>query len=1360
MAQIAADAAYASAEADLRSSFARGTVGLAALQASAGRWLRVRLGDPEQSRIDLGQVVGLDPGGVTGAERADLVRELASAARIRGDATQVVAVVGEEGAGKTWLVARWWAAADPQPIPLLLSGKRVDLIDVTDPIGSLARMFALQEGSADEASVASWRRRLQRWKGLGSGSLRFVLVLDGLNEHPHLPWSDIIRAFGREVRNLGGVVFVTCRPTFWTHEVQPRLANGVEIRRINVVDFSVDEVKAIVARAGHDPETLDPSVLEFIRTPRVLSVALGVLDRLDAADLTRERLLLEYWRARMAERGDGIRHSNLEFNAVLRAHAQEWLKAGGRTFAREDLPDRDPALKRRGAANLAGDLSDIEEGRFLQTTDDGENYAFRTDALPTALGLLIDRELGAVATEGRNVDEELEKAIRPIAGFDLFSEILAAALAVASDRDPDGAVAAAITRAYLSLQNLTDASRHIAHVQLRTVPAPFLAAVELPAADPRTFTMDRRLLAGMLLHERGAPALAAKLSARLDGWLGSWSMAPRPMRWDGDEKRREQHEARVRSRLEVIESYGESGSWQLLTTERDGLPDPMLDLVASRAMAGRPQSAHGAGLVGWGLVGAVAPDLNRARDDLPWTVRLNMDDHAGTAAAIEAALPADPDAVRAQPLRDGMANALRLSGLPRLDAIAERLSPTAPPAPPRGRGSHHDPADSGISDAAGLDLARRQVLGIDPRQAWSTFATGGDDHQLDDAAPVLARHDPQAFADAVRRIATTAPARRGMALRQLCYRLPENSALLDEEARRSVRRALEAAIADPSLLPPDDRHWIVAWMARSLMPWLDASEQLELLLSLPEGMPLYLNLQAEFAPLDAADLDVAMATARQQGGERLRRTLFFAGANPTVPLGDQARSTIVDAFFEPDTAMATAAADLIDRAADRQLDRRLLDEVDRRGLDTELDDELYGRQRAYASACRRAARAVPGKLPPRFAGEVAAALGGRVMDAFTAGVDTLVRRLSAPAPEAAPKGVDLFIGLDMVSPGATRWAEPRQEKPAPEGEEGDLEGLVQRVNAPDGGLAADREERRSLQESTEDYRRRLRSSGFGEVVTEPQIEGLEAATSKDPERSARWLQGILAQSDPHARAQLANVGLVLAQALADDREDLCVEALAALRKLRTPVHIAVGPERVPLPDWALIRAARAPGAAALLAAECEVARNDARLAELARFTDALGAGAWLDGWTGEALADPHPARVARALTVTALRPATTHIAALDEDRGTGFLGQVAAHARATAGRRCWARHWVEVARGSTDPVAFWAAGTLAARVADLRFLADWRDLRDTPLVLRFGAALGEELRQAAVKRESERQGTLFGLKAPDETFWAALCSNV
>ncbi|UAJ12430.1 hypothetical protein [Polymorphobacter megasporae] len=354
----------------------------------------------------------------------------------------------------------------------------------------------------------------------------------------------------------------------------------------------------------------------------------------------------------------------------------------------------------------------------------------------------------------------------------------------------------------------------------------------------------------------------------------------------------------------------------------------------------------------------------------------------------------------------------------------------------------------------------------------------------------------------------------------------------------------------------------------------------------------------------------------------------------------------------------------------------------------------------------------------------------------------------------------MFIGLDMASAGATRWAEPRQEKSAPEGQEGDLEALVQRVNAPDGGLAADREERRSLQQSAEDYRQRLSLSGFGEVATEPQIEGLEAATSKDPERSARWLRGILAQSDPHARAQLANVGLVIAQALADDREDLCVEALATLRGLRTPVHIVIEPERIPLPDWALIRAARASGPAALLAAEYEVARNDARLAELARFTDALGAGAWLDGWTNAALADPHPARVARALTVTALRPATSHVAALEKDRGTGFLGEVAAHARATAGRRCWARHWLEIACGSTDPVAFWAAGTLAARVADLRFFADWRDLRDTPLVLRFGAALGEELRQVAVKRERERQRTLFGLKAPDDAFWAALRGSV
>ena len=1342
-------------EANLQSRFARGSIGLAALQASAGRWLEERLADPELSRIDLGQVVGLDLGGIAGAERADLVRELGSAMRVLGDASQIVAVIGEEGAGKTWLVARWWAWADPRAIPIVISGKRVELLDASDPVGSLARILALQECSADEPTIASWRRRLQRWKGHGSGALRFMLVLDGLNEHPTLPWSTIVRAYGRELRNLGGLVCVTCRPEFWAHQVAPRLGEGPTVRRINVVNLPVDEVKALVARAGHDPEQLDDAVLEFIRTPRVFSVALGLLDRLAVApaNLTRERLLLEYWRARMAERGDSARHNAAEFNAVLRAHAEAWRKAGGGHFARDDLPDRDPATRRRDAADLAGDLSDIEEGRFLNSVGDGENYAFRKEVLPFALGLLVDRELADAGRRGLDPDAELQKAVGPVAGFDLLSEILAAALIVTSARDPKGEAAAAIARAYFSLQNLTEPSRHAAHAQLRTAPAPFLAAAELPVDDPRSASMDRRLLAGMLLHERCAPTLAAALADRLDGWLGAWCMAPRPMQWDGEAERRARHEKLVGIRLDELERNGELPTWQALASKRAGLSEPMLDLLASRVLAGRPQASYGAGLAGWGLVGGIAPDVNRARDDVPWTVRLNLHDHADTAAAITAALP-NPDGMRSRPLREGAAIALRLPGLPELDAVAERLSPTPPPPQPRRRLSDQDPADPDAESGAATEAARRQALGVDPGQAWSTFGTGGDDDQLKEVTPVLARHDPATVAETVRRIAATAPARQGMALRQLGWRLPENSPLLDEAAREAVRSALEAAIANPALLPADDRDWIAGWMARSLMPWLDADRQLALFQSLPEGMPLFLNIQPELAALQPERLHAAFAAARQKGGERLRRILFFAAANPGVPLDDHSRSTVLDAFFSTDVATATSAADLIAGAKDMSLDEALLREVDGRGLDPGIDDELYWRQRAYAIACARCGRADPNNVPPRFAGEVAAALGGPALDAFAARMDTLVGRLATPAPAAPPADVGLFIGLDVSFPGVTRWTEA-QEPPTRDRKEG-LEAVFEKMNAPDGGLAADRDERRSITAVANSYRERLQASGFGEVATEPQIAGIEAATAQDPGRSARWLRTTLAQTDPAVRAQLANVGLVLAQAVADHDDALAAEALTRLRGFRPSVEVVIGPERASVRDWALVRASRAPGPATLLAAEFETAREDARLAALSRLADALGAGAWLDRWLESSFADQHPAKIARALTVAGLRPNAATASRLEEDRGTGFLGQVAAHARTAARHRAWTRHWLNVARSTDDPVAFWAAGTLAATVADLRSLADWRENEMAEVARRFEMSLLERLRSAAEKREGERAKTLFGLKAPEESLWEAI----
>ena len=247
-------------------------------------------------------------------------------------------------------------------------------------------------GDSATASINGWCRRLERWKGQKAEShLRFVLVLDGINEHAALPWADLTKELAREAQALGGLVIVTCREGFWRRDVQPRLRDCLLLREVPVDGYSDSDLAAVLARHNTDPESLSIKVREFLRNPRICSVALSLLDRLSLgpSELTIERLLMEYWQSRLSERGNLLAHNARDFEKLLRSHARAWRERPKRKFDRDDWAAHSGAARRFSLDQVQNDLTEIEEGRFLQIApDDSGSYEFRTEVLPYALGLL------------------------------------------------------------------------------------------------------------------------------------------------------------------------------------------------------------------------------------------------------------------------------------------------------------------------------------------------------------------------------------------------------------------------------------------------------------------------------------------------------------------------------------------------------------------------------------------------------------------------------------------------------------------------------------------------------------------------------------------------------------------------------------------------------------------------------------------------------------------------------------------------------------------------------------------------------------------------------------------------------------
>jgi hypothetical protein len=121
---VSSHASFVEQAEQLRAQLKAANVGLDALRQRSGEWLRARLVDRGASQISFGQFVSVSEPTAPAQPRTLLAASLASAIA-SSRAEGVTTVLGDEGVGKTWLVAQWWAAMPNPPILLFVAGRRL-----------------------------------------------------------------------------------------------------------------------------------------------------------------------------------------------------------------------------------------------------------------------------------------------------------------------------------------------------------------------------------------------------------------------------------------------------------------------------------------------------------------------------------------------------------------------------------------------------------------------------------------------------------------------------------------------------------------------------------------------------------------------------------------------------------------------------------------------------------------------------------------------------------------------------------------------------------------------------------------------------------------------------------------------------------------------------------------------------------------------------------------------------------------------------------------------------------------------------------------------------------------------------------
>jgi hypothetical protein len=1361
---VASAAAYESQVYLLRAAVDAAQVGLDSLRQQARRWFIQRLRDRKASRRSFGQAIAVADDEFPAVARTASMSALQHA--VAAD-TDVIAVLGEEGVGKTWLAAYWWLAWPDGPIPLFVSGRRTQLLEPGEPLESLARIIADQEQLRDAAHLLGWQKRLSRWQNTADEDrTRFLLILDGINEHPSRPWADIITSHAELMRRLGGRLVVTARRSFWRREVVPRLDRRMSVIDVAVGDYTEEELSEVLTHRKVAAADVPERVRNFVRNPRVCAVAIALLERLaiTPSELTVERLLLEYWRARLEERGDLIGHTVPDFEKLLCSHARAWREQPRVHFDRDYWAQHSGAAARRGVAAVYDDLTEIEEGRFLShTTDDGQSYAFRTEVLPFALGLLINSELrealkqqAAVpkgidphTSEADVADELLSRILEPVQGFDQISEIVGAAVGLAClDERATPGLREAVIRGWCRLQNRSSHAADALAPYVAARPEPFLRIVEARSVGG-AIDLELEPLAAVLVAARDFGAVSERLNKVLPRWLGHWSRQSSGAfaSFAGDTH----HLSRITAIDTALASLrpSEIARFRELTTEREARAVMQLDALAARLLAGRPLAAHARGIVAWGLVQAVAPDFPHAGEDLQWILRLNQADPSELRQTIERLLQ-EVDESSSERIRLATAIVLRMLGD---DASTRRADVLWLPE----RHVHwniaelscdSDPLDPSAASCSNLDASCATVLALAPQDIWNYMGATVDDHNLERVMPVLARFDVATIVEVLRAVVGTVAERTGFPLRQLAWRLSWLSPILDDLSLERIDEAIQRLIADAARSSPRDRQWILTGLVSARLPHLAGAAQLDLLLGLPRDMRMYTDLRRALAPLPADALESRLIQAVSSSDvAHLAWILFFMSAS-RASLTPLAREIVLQALDSDDDTTAIMAASAVYAADDAELNAGLLRHAAQRYCAPgRAPSWWYDRAVAAAVLEDRSLTESP-PVPLRFLGAIARVRGGAAVEQLTAHVERAVSRALTPLSVNAPDGMRILMHQSESGFGQVMSVVDTSD----EVDGALLGGLLGSAEESEGEQDRRSARHKEMVEQALAYESALIANGASAIFDAPDVNGFASMVSYSPSRARQCLQHILDTRDGDLLAQVYNLGVGLASAYASQDAVLAVAALRHLACVKPVITTTI--DGLSLIEHATFSAADSPGITEMRSLVVRRARSDADLERVVLVSEYCGAQEWLDSLVSGLLDEPSIGEQARGLTIAGLRsanPQSENVVA--RAWGSGFLSDVGRIAAERYARDSWARSWYDSAINSRDGVDFWRYTVLVEELVDARYRR-WRSLEPRDELRPYMSVLHERLQKAAEKQSAERKKVLFGVKVPSDHLFA------
>jgi len=1328
-------------------------VGWALAQRANTDWLIDAFRSRKRAKKKLGQP--LSPGDTDAAyvrQRKTLTDKLHPYLTAAPDET-VICILGGEGNGKSWIVAQSWLGLTHKPLMVFMTPDDfAETAGRNDVLDLLISKLIKQTGDRDATITPErWRRRLGQWRDRpATDSPRLIAVIDGINQRPKSDWARIIEGIGDELNQFGGRLIITARTPYFQDLVKSRLS--VRIIEIPVPEWTEAERDEILAERGIRASDLHHAVATSLRNPRLLGIALELLDKADVTnldDLSVSRLLFEHMR--MSERDAPVPQPAQEFARQLQKHAQK-------------IMSRVKAKQQDDLNIFEDDMGAVADGRFYQAVDGGPTrYSLKDDGLTLALGFAVIDRMRTAKRNGRNLDAKLDEILEPISALDNTADVIIAALTVTvADERYEQDIAASLVKGFAALQN-PDQSKFLAFAGLaKSWPQGFMDAahaLSLAGGHQPNFDWIQGALIAAGRNNRAWQEIADKVHL----WLSVYSLSPErgtslyPAR-DPQEKvqeEREKNRKKIEAKLRSL-SANERSILENMPKEEGDLSG--LSRLALLLLAGKPLSPFAKSLLNWSFSEALNSDHTAPYKDFMHLVSLNRVDWSETRAALLKESLSLRDADVSTTGKWTLVNILRATGHSDDGKEALSLVEDLTRDRPRFEGWRlienycaTDPCDPASEEPENVTRTAEQYAALDVSKLHRGRYQSSEDLFFDMARPGVARFKQEAAVAKHREFATEVLNRVGFPLRQGLFELRHHNAVLTiKEARELVKKCYEVKTAGTADGLSAKDVWIVSqYLLLLAFPFLSAQEQAEILLSNEADEHVLLDLMRLAKPLGETEFESLLGTACGEENEHKQYLLLELAKVTSVQLSADVRTHIAALFRSESERVRALALGVIAQSGDEEL-LCLVAKSDWKATDTETENsfEFWFGSVALLEAAARGLIAhdeALDRISTRLYGRGAAMLGADAVRDIARRIDASINQVASLDGALVAPNIEL-----QVHP--STHCEPSMFSVSERSSEAkDIEEAMRRMS--ESNEAFEQRQTRNYEAFLE-FKANLAKAKACIILDNISLQEFATVVATAEELADRWYGLFMGISEAKLPA-VHNLILLLAHAFGRKHPDKAEDLFRRIKDSKPLVRFTFGEAGVQLDAMATWAGVRSPVMDALRLARLDRAGTDHDLSLEALAALLNGQQELLAAYVEAKLRKEEPAEISRGITVAGFSDQSEfNDEILKRYEGSaGLIGSVQKAANYAYERNVWARHWYEKMCQTDENTDFWRYAVLFSKIVDGRF-AVWRSnygQKGSPIQF-FGPAVDGRLKNRFARWENHRNKKLFGSDAPATIF--------